>query len=169
MTNLVRTPFSEISLTEPFFDSLKADYSEFPTWFQKKSNSGESAYLYKTKTKGIVGFLYVKIEKGKVTDTVPPLKAGVHLKIGTMKIDAHGTKLGERFIKKVFDHAFEVHADDAYVTVFAKHQGLIDLYTRYGFEPHAVKDGPNGQEMVLLKSFHKAKKRHPAGLPSHQG
>ena len=155
MTNLVRTPFSEIDLAGPFFDSLKADYSEFTAWFKKKADSGESAYLYKTKANGLVGFLYVKTETVKVTDINPPLKAGLHLKIGTMKIDAHGTKLGERFIKKVFDHAFEMQADDAYVTVFAKHQGLIDLYIRYGFEPYAVKDGPNGQEMVLLKSFHK--------------
>ncbi|MFN3734601.1 N-acetyltransferase [Comamonas testosteroni] len=155
MTNLALTKFSAINLANPFFDSLKADYKEFPAWFKKKADQGESAYLYKTKK--LVGFLYVKVEDGEVQDIDPPLKNGVHLKVGTMKIEAHGTKLGERFIKKIFDHAFEVKADDAYVTVFAKHESLIDLYTRYGFEPYAVKNGPNGQEMVLLKSFHSVK------------
>ena len=155
MTNLALTKFSEIHIADPFFDSLKADYKEFPAWFKKKADQGEAAYLYQTKE--LVGFLYVKVEDGKVLDVTPPLEAGVHLKVGTMKIEAHGTKLGERFIKKIFDHAFEVKADDAYVTVFSKHKGLIDLYTRYGFEPYAVKNGPNGQELVLLKSFRDAK------------
>lgn len=153
MTKLALRKFSEIDLASPFFDTLKNDYAEFPVWFQKKADAGEAAYLYKTSTKGLVGFLYVKIESGKVSDVDPPLKNGVHLKVGTMKIDAHGTKLGERFIKKIFDHAFEAGADDAYVTVFAKHDTLIALYERYGFEKHAVKNGPNGQELVLVKSF----------------
>lgn len=155
MTNLALTKFSEIDLADPFFGSLKADYEEFPVWFKKKADQGESAYLYKAKE--LIGFLYVKVEDGKVLDIDPPIKNGVHLKVGTMKIEAHGTKLGERFIKKIFDHAVEVEADDAYVTVFAKHKGLIDLYTRYGFAPYAVKNGPNGQEMVLIKSFHDVK------------
>ncbi len=156
MTKLALKKFSEIDLENPFFDTLKSDYVEFPVWFQKKADAGEAAYLYKTSTKGLVGFLYVKIEQGAISDVVPPLKDGVHLKVGTMKIDAHGTKLGERFIKKIFDHAFEAGADDAYVTVFAKHNALIALYERYGFTKYAVKDGPNGQELVLVKSFREA-------------
>lgn len=71
MTNLALTKFSDIDLTDPFFDSLKADYKEFPEWL-KKADQGESAYIYKTPE--LVGFLYVKVEKQEVLDIVPPLR-----------------------------------------------------------------------------------------------
>lgn len=32
--------FKNIDLSDPFFDSLKADYEEFPTWFQKNQKNG---------------------------------------------------------------------------------------------------------------------------------
>lgn len=28
--------FAEINLNDPFFDSLKRDYSDFPKWFKRK-------------------------------------------------------------------------------------------------------------------------------------
>ena len=151
MHKLQLTPFGKIDLANPFFDSLKEDYAEFPQWFKKKSDAGESAYLYKSGA--LLGFLYLKTEIGPVADIQPPLPAGTHLKVGTMKINPHGTKLGERFVKKIFDHALAEDADDAYVTVFAKHVHLINILTRYGFKSYAVKDGNNGQELVLVKSF----------------
>lgn len=153
MTNLKYLPFVDVDLTDPFFDSLKADYAEFPSWFKKKAAAGEAAYLFRHKGK-IDGFLYLKLEEGTVEDIAPPLKAGRHLKIGTLKINAHGTKLGERFVKKVFDHALALGVDDVYVTAFAKHAPLIAILKRYGFAEFASKAGPNGVEVVLLKDFH---------------
>ncbi|MDQ7979049.1 N-acetyltransferase [Paraburkholderia sp. SARCC-3016] len=151
MTNLAYTKFSDIDLADPFFDSLKADYREFPDWFDKKAKAGERAYIIKHG--GIRGFLYLKFEDGVVTDVVPSLPAKRHLKVGTLKIDAHGTRLGQRFVKKVFDHALAGNADDAYVTVFAKHLPLISILKTYGFKEFAKKNGLNGEELVLLKSF----------------
>ncbi len=37
------TKFSELSLADPFFDSLKEGYKEFPDWFAKKAN--EDVYV----------------------------------------------------------------------------------------------------------------------------
>jgi hypothetical protein len=76
-----------------------------------------------------------------------------YLKVGTMKIDAHGTKLGERFVKKIFDHAIAQKVDAAYVTAFAKHEALLTLLKKYGFIEHSKKNGPNGEELVLVKTF----------------
>ena len=70
-----------------------------------------------------------------------------------MKIDAHGTKLGERVIKKIFDHAVSEEVDEIYVTIFDTHAKLIALFKRYGFEEVAVKSTPNGTEMVLVRSM----------------
>ncbi|MEF1296187.1 N-acetyltransferase, partial [Vibrio parahaemolyticus] len=133
--------------------TLKADYGEFSTWFAKKANEGESAYVLYNQQQSIEGFMYLKIEKGIVTDTNPPLRDATHLKIGTFKFDSAGTRRGERFIKKVFDHAIEYKVDDIYVTIFDKHEYLITLLQRYGFDIIAKKQTPNGIENVLFRDM----------------
>ncbi|MNJ53905.1 hypothetical protein D3C77_493210 [compost metagenome] len=70
-----------------------------------------------------------------------------------MKINAHGTKLGERFIKKILDHVILHDLDDAYVTVFEKHTGLVNLFYKHGFVLHGSKTTPNGTELVLIKKL----------------
>ncbi|TOA79946.1 N-acetyltransferase, partial [Vibrio parahaemolyticus] len=132
---------------------LKADYGEFSTWFAKKANEGESAYVLYNQQQSIEGFMYLKIEKGIVTDTNPPLRDATHLKIGTFKFDSAGTRRGERFIKKVFDHAIEYKVDDIYVTIFDKHEYLITLLQRYGFDIIAKKQTLNGIENVLFRDM----------------
>lgn len=145
--------FSEIDFNDVFFDSLKADYKELPDWFKKKSAEGSSAYIFLNDENKLDGFLYLKLEKGVIDDVHPSLSDGTHIKIGTMKINAHGTKLGERFLKKIFDHFVLHKADDAYVTVFEKHQGLINLFERYGFVKHGSKTTQNGTEFVYRKDL----------------
>jgi hypothetical protein len=147
--NLERLRFRDINLADPFFDSLKAGYAEFPQWFAKKAN--DFAYVFKNNQGAIDGFLYLKVEDGPVTDVVPALPPARRLKIGTLKINAHGTKLGERFVKKVFDHAIFERVDEVYVTVFAQHAPLISLLERYGFRKAASKTSQNGTELVLVK------------------
>src|SRR3712207_7909254 len=71
------------------------------------------------------------------------------LKVGTFKIDAHNTKLGERFVKKIMDAALYMKADEIYVTIFAKHHGLIKILQRYGFN----EEGKKGEELVLVKNM----------------
>lgn len=148
---LVKKKFSEIDLSDPFFDSLKGDYIEFPVWFAKKSNSGDWAYVFYGDFGEIDGFLYLKEEVGAVDDVAPPLLPMRRLKLGTLKINPHGTRLGERFIKKVFDHAIDEGFGEIYVTVFEKHAALISLFLRYGFEVKASKASQNGVELVLVK------------------
>lgn len=146
-------PFSEIDFSSPFFDSLKDDYKEIGGWFAKKAAEGSSAYVFTGDNGAIDGFLYLKLEDGAVSDISPPLPAGRHLKIGTMKINAHGTKLGERFVKKILDHLVLHNLDDAYVTIFEKHQGLISLLLKHGFLWCGTKLTQNGTEQVIIKSL----------------
>lgn len=143
--------FKHINLADPFFDSLKHDYAEFPAWFAKKAE--DSAYVFEGDNGEIDGFLYLKVEEGAVEDVVPPLPPCRRIKVGTLKINAHGTKLGERFIKKIFDHALFSGADEIYVTVFAAHGPLIALFERYGFKALAEKHSANGTELVLVRNL----------------
>lgn len=148
------TTFKDVDLADGFFDSLKAQYGEFPEWFAKKSKAGEPVYVVDDDASGALrGFVYLKREDGVIDDVTPPLPAAPRLKVGTLKVVAKGTKLGERIIKRIFDRAFEEGVDEIYVTVFDTHQKLIDLFKRYGFEQKGIKDTPNGTELVLVRSL----------------
>lgn len=151
MPNIERKLFREVDLADPFFDSLKGAYAEFSDWFLRKA--AEEAYVLMAEDGSVQGFLYLKVEHGPVVDIDPPLNAHRVVKVGTFKINAHGTRLGERFVKKVFDHALEVDSRHIYVTVFPNHVPLIALLERYGFMRYGIKDGPNGQEYVYLKDL----------------
>ena len=148
--NLERKQFKDLNLGDPFFDSLKADYVEFEQWFQKKADHWAYVFLDEA-DESVQAFLYLKVEDGAVADVTPPLPAARRLKVGTLKINPHGTKLGERFLKKVFDHAVEDHTKQAYVTVFPKHTGIVTLFERYGFSKVGEKTTKNGTELVLLR------------------
>jgi L-amino acid N-acyltransferase YncA len=147
------TQFKHVNLADPFFDSLKAAYKEFPDWFAKKAD--EPVYVSEGAGAALQGFLYLKKESGPVTDVFPPLPPAERLKVGTLKIVAHGSKLGERFIKKIFDNAIAKNVQEIYVTVFDEHVGLIRLLKRYGFNEHSTKTTPNGTELVFVRSLEK--------------
>jgi len=147
------TLFSEINLSDIFFDSLRQSYAEFDDWFNKKARDGESAYVHHEQSGILDAFLYLKIENEVVTDVEPNLPIGVKVKVGTLKVNAHGTRLGERLVKKIFDYAVVNNADLAYVTVFNEHEALIELLVRYGFLEHGVKVTANGTEHVLVKDM----------------
>ena len=115
--------FRDIDLNDVFFDTLKADYPGFEAWFEKKA--GERAFVCFADNGSLQGFLYTKQESDALSDIQPVLPAAERLKVGTFKVNAHGTKLGERFMKKIFDIAVACSASEVYVTVFPKHAGLV--------------------------------------------
>jgi len=145
-------PFSNINLNDEFFTSLKNDYQEFVGWFNRKVTSGEKAYIQKVDDR-LEGFLYLKKEIGPINDIEPVLNVESAIKIGTLKINPHGTRLGERFIKKSLDYAINAGVKNIYVTVFSSHPELIRLLEKYGFYRHGQKTTANGTEIVLVKDL----------------
>lgn len=135
-----KVKFQQVNLEDPFFTSLKEDYNGFEDWFQRKSDS--DAYIQKKDDGELEAFLYLKIEEGVVEDVSPKLPEGKHLKVGTFKIDAHNTKLGEYFIQMIMRVAVYEQVGDIYVTIFEKHEGLVNLLKRYGFELRGTKGNP---------------------------
>lgn len=148
---LEKKKFKHINVDDPFFNSLKSDYKEFETWFTKKED--EEAYLISDNDQMIQGFLYVKCEEGPITDVDPIIDCDKALKVGTLKINPHGTRLGERFIKKALDFAISEKVEVCYVTIFEKHSALLELLERYGFIRHSTKTSRNGIELVLVKNL----------------
>ena len=147
----------EVNLSDHFFDSLREDYEgqKFDQWFKKKGK--ESAYVFEDKS-GIKGFLYLKIELPSERDYLrisPILSPKKRLKIGTFKIDSSGFRLGERFLKIIFDNARENDVEEIYVTLFEdKREDVIRLKAlleQWGFVKHGYKNENN--ELVLVKSM----------------
>lgn len=145
---LNKVKFQDINLSDPFFDSLKERYREFSAWFSRKSE--EEAYVF-TQDGAIRAFLYLKQERGRVDDVNPPLPDGAHLKIGTFKIEAHGTRLGERLLKKALDIALYYNIPRIYITIFPGIGELISLLQKYGFTLYGTKETENGIENVYVK------------------
>lgn len=140
---------SNINLEDDFFNSLKVDYPGFDEWFYKKAKAGETAFVLEQD--GIQGFLYLKEERDEDTSVTPILIKKRRLKVGTFKINSHGTKLGERFIKIIIDQMFNDSYEETYVTIFKKHKFLIELLEMYGFQYYGIKNSKAGVEDVYLK------------------
>ncbi|WP_271765967.1 PIN domain-containing protein [Aquimarina algiphila] len=149
--------FGKISLSDDFFDSFKEDYKEFERWFTDKSDK-ES---YVCVTDGIVkAFLYLKVEKKdeSYSNITPQFKKKKRLKIGTLKVTSTGYKLGERFLKIVFDNAIQYKVEEIYVTIFDKREEqkrLIYLLQDWGFNEWGIKETDNGNEKVFVRTFGK--------------
>lgn len=156
MDNLKLKRFSDVNLNDPFFDSLKADYREFPNWFMRKANGNEFAYvLYNQHS--IDGFLYLK-EENEIPDIEPPIYDRRILKVGTFKFNPQGTLRGQRFIKKILDIAIVNRFELIYLTIFEKHDYLIKLFQKYGFYSAGTKQTMNGTEYVYMRDM-----RHVVG------
>jgi predicted nucleic acid-binding protein len=145
--------FGNINLNDEFFDSFKEDYPRFDRWFNKKSD--ETAYVCKIDEK-IVAFLYLKIENQDepYPDITPRFLPKRRLKIGTLKVTLNGLKLGERFLKIIFDNALVSKVDEIYVTIFEKRmeqERLVDLLQDFGFTHHGIKSNPYGNEAVYVR------------------
>lgn len=143
--------FSDININDPFFDTLKQSYAEFVQWFLKKAD--EPAYVVYDTSGYLQAFLYIKLENGPVLDIEPPLNIPLCLKVGTFKVNSHGTKLGERFVKIILDAVLESNIRHAYVTVFPQHEPLIHILEDYGFKKYGIKRSSNGIEDVYVKDM----------------
>lgn len=126
MNNIIRKKFSEIDLQDAFFLSLRNDYPGFDNWFKGKSD--QEAYVQYENNK-IIGFLFLKVEKNLVNDVVPNIHANKILKVSTFKINAHGTKMGEQFIKIIMDYAVSEDVDVCYVTIYENIHLLLNLFS----------------------------------------
>lgn len=147
--------FGNINLDDVFFDSFKKDYKEFESWFNKKADN--ISYVCKTDGK-IKAFLYLKQEglNENYNDIHPSFPKKKRLKIGTFKVTSTGYKLGERFIKVIFDNALQYDVDEIYVTIFDKREEqrrLINLLKDWGFVHWGKKTTVNGTEQVFVRDW----------------
>ena len=146
-----KTKFHQINLNDTFFQSLKEDYQDFEKWFFKKSNN--EAYIT-SRDKTLLSFLYLKIEEKEENykDIFPLFRPKRRLKVGTLKVNNNGFKLGEYFMNIAFETALAHKADQIYITLFNKREEqfyLIKLLDQLGFSFW----GKKNDELVYIRDL----------------
>lgn len=152
-----KADFAEVDINDSFFDSFRQDYQGFNRWF--KSKFDKVCYICNSDN-NLTAFLYIKAEdeKENYSDITPAFSKKKRLKIGTLKVINNGYKIGERFLKIVFDNAIRFKVDEIYVTIFDKRpeqSQLIDMLKDWGFIEHGIKKSEDGDEIVLVRPFSK--------------
>lgn len=150
------TKIGNINPNDEFFDTLRDDYNgaAFNNWLLSKN--GEDAYVFERNGK-INGFLYLKTEDKDEPYPYffPTFKPAKRLKVGCFKISYKGNRLGERFLKIIFDNAIKRNVDEIYVTMFKDKReevkALKSLMEQWGFEEKAV--NTNNGEIILVKDM----------------
>ena len=156
MLAVKKTYFGNVDIDDSFFDSFRSAYAGFNKWFARKCD--EEAYICNTDGGKVLGFLYLKTEgpDESYADIYPPFKPMRRLKVGTFKVESTGFRLGERFIKIIFDNALQRNVDEIYVTLFTNREeltALASLLQRWGFTFCGVKKSNGKEEQVLVKKM----------------
>jgi predicted nucleic acid-binding protein len=152
-----KVDFAEVNIKDEFFDSFREDYAEFDRWFNKKSD--DICYVCYSENQ-LTAFLFIKREdeNENYSEINPVFGKKKRLKIGTFKVTANGYKIGERFLKIIFDNALLYRVDEIYVTIFDKREEqerLIELLKLWGFDYYGTKTTQNGDELVYVRIFSK--------------
>ncbi|WP_300569307.1 PIN domain-containing protein [Flavobacterium sp.] len=150
-----KVDFAEVNFKDEFFNSFRLDYNEFDSWFNSKSE--EPCYVCYSDG-NLTAFLFVKIENENenYSNINPVFEPKKRLKVGTLKVTGNGYKIGERFLKTIFDNAIQFKVQEIYVTLFTKRpeqEQLIEMLEEWGFVYHGLKTTKNGEEKVYVRSF----------------
>ncbi len=148
--------FSELDLSDRFFDSLKNDYPAdennigFENWFKKKAREGATALVF-SDDEGLGAFVCLKDEQESINLVERTLPAINRKKISTLRLAERyrGQRLGEGAIGLVLWNWQKSKAQEIYVTIFEKQAQLIGQLERFGF--CLAGHNPNG-ECVYIKS-----------------
>lgn len=154
-----REYFGNINLKDEFFDGFRADYNGFDKWYNGKAGNNEKAYVcYEGDSLKAFLFLKVEDERENNSEIAPVFQPKKRLKIGTFKVVSNGLRIGERFLKIVFDNARQYKVDEIYVTIFDSRPellNLISLLEKFGFYEHGTKSTSSGLEKVFVRDFSK--------------
>ena len=152
-----RDYFGNINLGDEFFDSFRGDYEGFDKWYNGKAGDNEKAYIcYEGDVLKAFLFLKVEDENESYYDIKPSFSRKKRLKIGTFKVVSNGLRIGERFLKIVFDNARQYKVDEIYVTIFDNRPELLSLtylLEKFGFKYYGEKTSKSGVEKVLVRDF----------------
>lgn len=150
--------FGSLSINDPFFTDFKREYNPyFINWFNNKAD--DDVFISTDKKGRLKALLKLKIEDKTedYSDIYPIFQPLKRLKISSMKVNYNGQKLGERFMRIIFQTALINHVEEIYVTIFNNSRSrkrLIDMIRTWGFEKYGEKDCDKPyKEQVYVKKM----------------
>jgi L-amino acid N-acyltransferase YncA len=138
-------------LGDPFFDSFRDDYPGFDEWLKTKARDRMCYYVMDQSR--VISIAILKEENTPITMAKGvQIPAGRRLKVCSLKVaeESSGNKLIEKLLEIIFNECILNGYDETYVTVFRKHENLIYVLKRFGFEKKGELDN---QEELYIKSF----------------
>lgn len=148
---LERKPIYNLDPNDPFFDSLKKEYTEFDDWFQKIKREGRNC-LVNYREDGRIGALLIYKLEDEPIDASPPIPKKKRLKLSTFKVAQFGYKIGELFIKLSIDIAINNGVTEVYLTHFVQPDDrLVELIIEYGFSQAATNS--RGESIYIKKLY----------------
>ena len=121
----------ELDVSDPIFNSLKADYAGFEAWFKRGQLERREAYVISGEDhRAIAGIAILKNE----VDIFPQL-TGKTLKACTFKIsdEYNGRRYGELLFRSVYNYAILNNFKCMYFTTYSKQKGLRIFAESFGF------------------------------------
>lgn len=166
---LEKVKFGTLTLEDRFFKTFIDEYAPYYfEWFEKKAN--DFVYVAKDKQGGLHALLKLKKEEvdenGK--DIRPALPVGSYLKISSLKVEYTGQKLGERFLRIIYDEAVKKKVGFIYYTIYRNSQQrkrLIGMLSKWGFRRWGEK---STGEQVYVKLMRRALSLEPLQLYPYQ-
>ena len=154
---------------DKIFDSLKQDYPDFSNWFQENSQDQTKAWTVQNSNSNELEAVCI-YKESKQTDCTKYNLPRKSLKLATFKVaeSYRGKKLGELMLKQAFLYSVKNNFQACWMTIFSKHQILIDFIKDFGFNEigtTGIKDiETNKEELVFLKTFTKPDQCQLKGL-----
>lgn len=150
-----RTTVGNLDLSDPIFDSLKAEYNGFIQW--ANSIADRPAWVNYTSDGSLGALLILKLSEIENIGENPPLGRDKRLKISTMKVaeERWGSKVGELLISIAIREAIEQGISKVYLTHYVEEQDyLVELINLYGFEHASEKADGEGIFQKRLRPPH---------------
>ena len=144
-----------LNIKDTFFDDLKSNYLGFEEWFYRKKEKYGYAYMENNKLLALLILKNEEIGDDTYNNIKPNMRFNRKLKVSTFKVDIEHKKIGERFMKIIFDQAIFSMVDEIYVTIFdndSKKINLIKYLEKFGFEYFGKKDE---KELVYVRTMKK--------------
>jgi ribosomal protein S18 acetylase RimI-like enzyme len=135
----------QISVDDPIFVSLRADYEHFDEWFAKCRCVHRDCWIVEIENH-LAGLVIRKDEPHAEAQTDHPGPRILKICTLKMKPEYQGERFGEQLLKKILWFAQGNLYDLIYLTVFPRQELLISLLSRFGFQ--VTKKQPNG-ELVM--------------------
>jgi ribosomal protein S18 acetylase RimI-like enzyme len=135
----------QISATDPIFKGLREDYAGFDIWLSKCRNEHRDCWTVEIDGQ-LAGIVIRKDETHAEAGTRSVGDRVLKLCTFKMKLEYQGEKFGEQLLKKALWFAQSNGYEVVYLTVFPKHQFLIELLKPFGFE--ATRTLANGELLM---------------------